>query len=52
MNEAQMELVKKFSCQPLEQREDWVTYYPATEETTELMRLLREYGLYRSDEII
>lgn len=49
MNSAQMALVEKFSSQPLEQREDWVTYYPATEETTELMRLLREYGLYRDE---
>jgi hypothetical protein len=31
----------------LELREDYIQYYPAVEETTELMRILRDYGLYR-----
>jgi hypothetical protein len=38
-----------FLCvqEPLEQREDYIQFYPAVEETTELMRILRDYGLFR-----
>lgn len=49
MNESQKALVDKFAAEPLEQREDWVTFYPAVEETQELMRTLRDYGLYRDE---
>jgi len=35
--------------EPKEQSERWITYYPAIEETNELMRLLRDYGLYRDE---
>lgn len=51
MNESQMTLVKKFSAQPLEQSEEWITYYPGLEETNELMRNLRDYGLYRNEHL-
>ena len=27
----------------------WINYYPAVEETNELMRVLRDYGLYRDE---
>ena len=27
----------------------WITYYPAVEEANELMRVLRDYGLYRDE---
>lgn len=27
----------------------WIAYYPAVEETNELMRVLRDYGLYRDE---
>ena len=27
----------------------YITYYPAVEETNELMRVLRDYGLYRDE---
>ena len=37
---------------PNEEREFYVQYYPAVEETTELMRVLRDYGLYRYNQII
>jgi len=49
MNKSQEELVKRFSVQPLEQNERWITYYPGLEETNELMRNLRDYGLYRNE---
>jgi len=44
-----IELKKRFAAEPKEQQERWVTYYPALEETNELMRLLRNYGLYRDE---
>ena len=27
----------------------YITYYPAVEETNELMRVLRDYGLFRDE---
>ena len=27
----------------------WIAYYPAVEETNELMRVLRDYGLFRDE---
>ena len=27
----------------------WINYYPAVEETNELMRVLRDYGLFRDE---
>merc|ERR1719211_451198 len=44
-----MRLVARYSKEPLEQREDYIEYYPGIEETTELMRVLRDYGLYRDE---
>jgi len=42
-------LVSKFAAEPKEQHERWITYYPAHEETNELMRNLRDYGLFRDE---
>jgi len=42
-------LVTKFAAEPKEQQERWISYYPAVEETDELMRNLRDYGLYRDE---
>ena len=47
MNPAQQKFLAKFQEEPKDQNEQWVTYYPAVEETNELMKHLREYGLYR-----
>jgi len=44
-----LRVVDKLSKEPLEQREDWIQFYPAVEETTELMRVLRDYGLFRDE---
>jgi len=44
-----MRIVKRLSREPYETMEVHNTYYPAVEETTELMHLLREYGLYRNE---
>merc|ERR1719365_177263 len=41
--------MEKFAAEPKEQSERWVVYYPAHEETAELMRHLRDYGLYRDE---
>jgi len=49
MNASQAALVDKFASEPLEQSEMWVTWYPGLEETAELMRNLREYGLFRDE---
>jgi len=46
---ASMKLVERFSAEPREQREDWIVFYPAHEETAELMSHLRNYGLYRDE---
>jgi len=43
------QLMEKFAAEPKEQSERWVVYYPAHEETAELMRHLRDYGLYRDE---
>jgi len=44
-----MRLVERYKMEPLDQREDYIEYYPGVEETTELMRVLRDYGLYRDE---
>jgi len=44
-----MRVVKRLSQEPFEKRERWNTYYPAIEETQELMFHLREYGLFRDE---
>eukprot|EP00090_Calanus_glacialis_P042221 TRINITY_DN74951_c0_g1_i1.p2 TRINITY_DN74951_c0_g1~~TRINITY_DN74951_c0_g1_i1.p2 ORF type:complete len:136 (-),score=44.87 TRINITY_DN74951_c0_g1_i1:78-485(-) len=44
-----IQMAKKFAAEPKEQRERWIVYYPAHEETNELMRHLRDYGLYRDE---
>jgi len=44
-----MRVVTRLSREPYEQTERWNTYYPAVEETTELMTHLREYGLFRDE---
>jgi len=44
-----MKIVQRLSREPFECMEVHKTYYPAVEETTELMRLLRDYGLYRNE---
>jgi len=44
-----LRIVKRLSREPYEQTERWNTYYPAVEETTELMRNLRDYGLFRDE---
>jgi len=44
-----LRVVDRFSQEPMEQREPWVVYYPAHDETHELMRILRDYGLYRDE---
>ncbi|XP_023325669.1 28S ribosomal protein S33, mitochondrial [Eurytemora carolleeae] len=48
-SEKSVNLVEKYSKPPNEEREFYVQYYPAVEETTELMRVLRDYGLYRDE---
>jgi len=42
-------IYKTFRKEPREQNERWITYYPAVEEANELMRVLRDYGLYRDE---
>merc|ERR1712107_761835 len=49
MNDSQAALVQKFASEPLEQSEAWITWYPGLEETAELMRNLRDYGLFRDE---
>lgn len=49
MNVAQQKLVARFAEEPKEQAERWVSYYPAVEETNELVNQLRNYGLYRDE---
>merc|ERR1712024_326327 len=39
----------KLRDEPKEQNEKYITYYPAVEETNELMRVLRDYGLFRDE---
>jgi len=43
------QMLVKLKHEPKEQSERWITYYPAVEETNELMRVLRDYGLYRDE---
>ena len=43
------QMLWKLKYEPKEQSERWITYYPAVEETNELMRVLRDYGLYRDE---
>merc|ERR1712241_364731 len=42
-------MLGKLRDEPKEQSEKWIAYYPAVEETNELMRVLRDYGLYRDE---
>lgn len=49
MNDSQRALVAEFAREPREQNERYITYYPGLEETAELMRNLRNYGLYRDE---
>jgi len=44
-----MRVVHRLAREPYEQREEWISYYPAHDETHELMRILRDYGLYRDE---
>ncbi|KAB7493626.1 28S ribosomal protein S33, mitochondrial [Armadillidium nasatum] len=44
-----MRVVQRFSEKPLDLRSDIVNYYPRHEETHDLMKLLRSYGLYRDE---
>jgi len=44
-----MRVIKRLERAPYETLEFHTTYYPAVEETTELMSLLRDYGLYRDE---
>jgi len=44
-----LHMIKQLSAEPREQSERYITYYPAVEETNELMRVLRDYGLYRDE---
>ena len=44
-----MKVVNKMSRKPYEMRKEIVEYYPAHEETTELFKKLRGYGLYRDE---
>nr|ACO15406.1 Mitochondrial 28S ribosomal protein S33 [Caligus clemensi] len=46
---ASREVVAMMARNPYEQRKEIREYYPAHEETTKLMRLLRDYGLYRDE---
>eukprot|EP00088_Acartia_fossae_P035360 TRINITY_DN36427_c0_g1_i1.p1 TRINITY_DN36427_c0_g1~~TRINITY_DN36427_c0_g1_i1.p1 ORF type:complete len:167 (+),score=15.91 TRINITY_DN36427_c0_g1_i1:306-806(+) len=48
-SENSMRIVKRLSRAPYEEMEVHNRYYPAIEETTELMNILREYGLYRDE---
>nr|ACO11891.1 Mitochondrial 28S ribosomal protein S33 [Lepeophtheirus salmonis] len=43
------QVISMFSKNPYEQRKEIVEYYPTHEETTKLMKLLRDYGLYRDE---
>jgi len=51
-SEKSMKIVTKFSEQPLEQR-PWVapTYYPRHIETHQLIKKLRNYGLFRDEHL-
>jgi len=44
-----MRIVNRLSRAPYEEMEVHNQYYPALEETTELMTVLRDYGLYRDE---
>eukprot|EP00095_Tigriopus_kingsejongensis_P009292 snap_masked-scaffold175_size286436-processed-gene-1.10 protein:Tk09292 transcript:snap_masked-scaffold175_size286436-processed-gene-1.10-mRNA-1 annotation:"mitochondrial 28s ribosomal protein s33" len=44
-----MRLVKMLSRKPYQDREEIVNYYPALDHTSELMKQLRDYGLYRDE---
>nr|ACO10319.1 Mitochondrial 28S ribosomal protein S33 [Caligus rogercresseyi] len=48
-SEKSREVVAMFSRNPYDQRREIVEYYPAHEETSKLMKLLRDYGLYRDE---
>ena len=49
MTKSTRQMLRKLKFEPKEQSEKWITYYPAVEETNELMRVLRDYGLYRDE---
>jgi len=44
-----MKVVHHMSKRPYEIRKEIVEYYPAHEETNQLMTQLRDYGLYRDE---
>jgi len=44
-----MNIVERLSAEPHELKQYRNEYYPAVEEATELMSILREYGLYRDE---
>eukprot|EP00088_Acartia_fossae_P039516 TRINITY_DN41142_c0_g1_i1.p1 TRINITY_DN41142_c0_g1~~TRINITY_DN41142_c0_g1_i1.p1 ORF type:complete len:132 (+),score=46.53 TRINITY_DN41142_c0_g1_i1:383-778(+) len=44
-----MNIVNRLSQEPHELKQHYVEYHPATEEKTELFRVLRSYGLYRDE---
>jgi len=44
-----MTIVERLSAEPHEKQQYRSEYYPAIEEATELMSILREYGLYRDE---
>merc|ERR1712142_477073 len=48
-SKSSMRVVTMFSRRPYEIRKEIVEYYPAHEETTQLMTELRNYGLYRDE---
>ncbi|XP_016922846.1 small ribosomal subunit protein mS33 [Apis cerana] len=49
VNSKSMKVVKLFSEKPLQKRSEIVDYYPRHYETTELMKHLRNYGLFRNE---
>ena len=50
-SKATEDMARKLREEPREQSERWIRYYPGLEETNELMRLLRHYGLYRDEHL-
>jgi len=49
LNHKSRVMMYKLRDEPKEQSEKWINYYPAVEETNELMRVLRDYGLFRDE---
>ncbi|XP_012347318.1 28S ribosomal protein S33, mitochondrial isoform X2 [Apis florea] len=49
VNSKSMKVVELFSEKPLQKRPEIVDYYPRHRETNELMKHLRNYGLFRNE---